>query len=341
MSDPIPNSPAAPTLEAALELPLHRALIRSLAAAPKNILRPFTRWPFWVLALSGLLCGLLLPGRLGGIFKPEVVAERTASATIAASFALNLLALAVAFCLLPGANSRRSFDFFSGWLRGALWTGLAFWGLKISAGPGLSFSFAMELAALTAAYQAALIGAAALLEIICRPRVLIGRMLLVLAVVFCTGGIFWTKPLIQYFKRLPTQGLTPEELAERSVDRSWAATATEQGVLTLSPTMGLASAWNTTSTGFDLLKAGETYNVWIGSYDLLSYPPLWPFDAKPQGAAEGETMRAPGLVLGIGLWGLLLICVCDLLLSATPRPRPAPETSSLPAAPQPSFAPAL
>lgn len=275
----------------------------SLRALPLAVKRTLIRSAPW--AAAALLAGLALPWLLNGFF--PVLPSDSAVPTIpqstkAASFLLNLVLLAVALARLP-LQSSSGWPFLRAWLETSLFSAAAFTGLALS---GTPLPAAATMAALTAAQAAALLGAAALLLLFCKRCAGITRMALALALALMAGGIFWTRPILQGF--YGGEAATEQE-RERTMAR---ADAGARAVLALSPMGGMAEAWNRTGSGFDLVRGHHTYVLWIGSDRLISYPRLWPGRDE---AASGihPAPLAPGLVFGLGVWGLVLLLTGDLL----------------------------
>ncbi|MCK6471225.1 MAG: hypothetical protein L6R28_05715 [Planctomycetes bacterium] len=275
----------------------------SLRALPLAVKRTFIRSAPWTAA--ALLAGYALPWLLNGFF-PVLPSAGAALAipqsTKAASFLLNLALLAVALARLP-LQSSVGWPFLRAWMETSLFSVTAFAGLALCGAP---ISAAATMAALTAAQAAALLGAAAFLLLFCKRCAGITRMALALALALMAGGIFWTRPILQGF--YGSEAATEQE-RERTMAR---ADAGARAVLALSPMGGMAEAWNRSRSGFDLVRGHHTYVLWIGSDRLISYPRLWPGRNEPS-AGGGPAALAPGLILGLGVWGIVLLLTGDLL----------------------------
>lgn len=277
----------------------------ALRALPLSVKRTVARPGPWAAAAAALLAGWTLPRLLAGFFPAQpstgAVLNLPQSAK-AASFLLNLALLGVALARLPLRNGS-GWPFLRAWLETSLLSAAAFAGLALG---GVPLGATATMAALTAAQAAALQGAAAFLMLLCMRCAEITRMALALALVLMTGGIFWTRPILQGFY---SGDAATEVERERAISRADAGART---VMALSPMGGMAEAWNRTGSGFDLIHGHQTYVLWIGSDRMIYYPRLWPGRGQndPSG---GPAALAPGLILGLGLWGLVLLLTGDLL----------------------------
>lgn len=276
-----------------------------LRALPLSVKRAVARPAPWAAAGAALLAGVALPWLLAGFFPapPSSGTEpNVPQSAKAASFLVNLALLAVALARLP-LQCGSGWPFLRAWLETSLLSAAAFAGLALG---GVPPSAAATMAALTSAQAAALHGAAAFLFLFCKPCSGITRMALALVMVLLAGGIFWTRPILQSF--YGGEAATEQE-RERAMAR---ADAGARATLALSPMGGMAEAWNRTGSGFDLVRGHHTYVIWIGSDRLISYPRLWP--GRDEAAMSGvPAALAPGLILGFGVWGLVLLLAGDLL----------------------------
>ena len=69
--------------------------------------------------------------------------------------------------------------------------------------------------------------------------------------------------------------------------------------------------WNASGAGFDLIKATNTYELWLGS-NFFAYPHLWP-QRVDTGGDSSKAGWEPGLILGLLVWGMVLVILDDLL----------------------------
>jgi hypothetical protein len=270
-------------------------------------------------ALGAFAFGLLLPWLLGTMLQPSP-GRGLSAAAVASSFLLNLLALSAAWMLLPfgpaprmerkGAGTttaqalpaakeeRPEWSFLCAGLRSALLAFAAFAGLWLS-GAGLGLTGALTLAALTSSQALALTGVwGALYHLGGRLRPAL-RLALLAVCSLLTAMLLWTQPfLISLYKRHPR-----------------AAERTTEALVALCPVTAVAGELARQEGGFDLFRSLLTYRQWMGSYQLVAYPRLWPGrEGGPTAGAGGEAgpWRA-GLILKLLLWGAGLTLLSDYL----------------------------
>jgi hypothetical protein len=213
-----------------------------------------------------------------------------APGAIAAGFLLNLALLGLLLARLP-LEPMVPWAWLSVWLRCAEWSVAGALGLLAAPGSGVTLKTAVALAAVTAAQAALWCGISALLGLATRRRRSLGQMLTALLFAFAVAGLFWSRPPLYALQRSHPDVYEPAT----------------QAVVWLGPVTGVAAVFSEDPSGFNLVKARQTYEVWLGA-NFLAYPPLWPGRSE----VSGEGFRL-GLVLTLSLWGLGLCVACEAL----------------------------
>lgn len=290
--------------------PLAQALRGAWQALPRALAYGLYSGATLAGAAAALAAGALVTLLLASVLKAPPQPQATPPAAQAASYVLGFVFLALALARTPRAGDR-TWAALSAWIQLALWTVTACAGLKFAGGAQIGWTVTLTLAAYLCAYQAAVLGFSSLLAVWLGRYAQAGRMALAFVLALVIAGLLWTRtPLLALYKQ------------DRALGR-WGADA----VLNLSPATGFAAVWNGGPGGHDLLKGEITYQRWVGMYDLLPYPRLWPeryarIQAPPPNAPPGTPPLSigginPGLVLAFGSWGLVL-----LLLAETARGGP-------------------
>lgn len=311
-----------------------RGLSRRAREALRHVPKSFGEALFGKVALIGVVVasvlGLLLPLVLSGLYGPaqtsganfliDSPAETTGAtpAGIASSFILNLILLSTMLMMLP-LRPDRNWDFSRVWLRVTLWSVFAFLGLLLSPWDGMTRGTAASLLAITIAHAAGWGGAGALLALLAGRFNQAARLFLVLVFALFVSAILWSRPLLLSLKKHDHHNQV--QSADGRGTR-WSGISAD-AILALGPTTALAGVWSTRKDGFDLIMGPNTYRFWIGAW-VISYPQLWPKEVATRGAPPGMTHWAPGLVLGLLIWGLVLLPGCDLLSAVAPRNQPRP-----------------
>ena len=245
-------------------------------------------------AAGAALAGFLLTWVLTRAMPPlPGVGGSGAPGAIAGAFLLNLALIGVQLACLPlDPPDGWGWDWVRAWLRGTELAVAAFLGLWAAPGNGVAFQTAGTLMALTAAQGAALCGGMALAALLAGRFRRAGRMLAALLFALAATGLFWSRPVLYALQK-----------SSPAVYES-----ATQAVVSLGPVTGVAAVWDADPAGFNLIKSRQTYEIWIGA-NFLAYPVLWPGAARPAGGG----MTAPGLILGLLLWGLVLAAGSDYL----------------------------
>jgi hypothetical protein len=274
------------------------ALCRAAARSARRALAPALKGTLFsaaglLSAAGAALAGFLLTWILARAMPPLPGVGGAAPGAIAGAFLLNLVLLGIQLACLPlDPAGGGGWDWVRGWLRGTELTVAAFLGLWAAPGNGVAFQTAGTLMALTAAQCAGLCGGMVLAALLAGRFRRAGRMLAALLFAFAATGLFWSRPVLYALQR-----------SSPAVYES-----ATQAVVSLGPVTGVAAVWDADPAGFNLIKSRQTYEIWIGA-NFLAYPVLWPGPARPAGGG----MIAPGLILGLLLWGLVLAAGSDYL----------------------------
>ncbi len=304
---PVPAHPLVPEAAPAQSSgppPLAQALRGAWHALPRALAHGLYSGTALAGSAAALAGGALLTLLLGGVLKAPPQPQATPPAAQAASYVLGFVFLALALARTPRADDR-PWAALSAWIQLALWTAAACAGLKWGGGANVGWNVTLTLAAYLCAYEAAVLGFSSLLAVWLGRYAQAGRMGMAFVLALVIAGLLWTRtPLLALYKQ------------DRALGR-WGADA----VLNLSPATGFAAVWNGGPGGHDLLKGEITYQRWVGMYDLLPYPRLWPeryarIQAPPPTAPPGTPPLKvnginPGLVLAFGSWGLVLLLLAE------------------------------
>jgi hypothetical protein len=208
-----------------------------------------------------LACGLVLPAP---------------AAVVAASFMVNLALLAGALAWVPDGAEKGTWAHlrglgFNAWLIVSAFVGLWLYGVRIE-----SPRIFAALAAITIA-ETSLLAAVNAVVLVCGGSGRAARTLCGLLLAISATAFFWTRPPI-------LNAGSPERTS------IWIT-----GVMTATPAAGVAAAWYSESDAafgaraearrFDLVRAPQTYVVWIGSYEAVEYPEILPRGVSRWGLA--------------------------------------------------------
>lgn len=222
---------------------------------------------------------------------------------IASSYVIHFAALALLLCMLP--VERQSQTLLTPiWLAVSLLAAVAFGGFAICAGNAEPLGLSITLWALSAGMLAVFTALHGMLAKLTHPKIARQALLLVLGLLMTT--LFWTREPIQTLTR-----------AAAVAGPSTASMILADSVMKLAPTVTLAGVWHQESGAaqsgregnrFDLVRAPLSYEVWIGSYQILPYPRFWP------GRDGGlEAPFNPGLILALLAWSIPLLILTDVL----------------------------
>jgi hypothetical protein len=275
-------------------------VIKTVLPALKNML---FRRSILVSCIIALAFGLTLPYGLSTVLPP---AEPLMPFTVlASSFVIDLGALSFLLCCLPSSASEViAWSRVGAFLASIFVCGFAFVGLALSGAHAESAQTFVTLWLVFAA-QAAVLGAIhSLLRLVTNSNAIASQLTLLLAALVVTA-LFWSRESIQK--------LSHSERNEATVGMRLA-----DGVMKLSPPPVIASAWYRESSAaraphgsgdhrFDLVRAPLAYEIWIGSYQAIPYPAIFP------STSPGDGFQ-PGIILAMLVWGLPLLIFCDVLL---------------------------
>jgi len=290
---------AAPA-EAAL-YPPHRAVAEALRALPGALRKALWSRGLLLALAAAFAAGLALSWSLQALLEPEAARSGPAPAAIGASFVLNLVTLALALMLLP-ASGGKGFLLLRAWLRVTAVSLAAFAGLACAPGAAVSSKTVLGLAALTSIQAAALLGTAGWLACLTEPFRGAARLLALIVLALAATGTLWSRPLLEDLY-----------VAEQNLPHGKRGSADDvaQALLALGPSTAVAALWNE-ARALDLLRGRLTYEVWLGNHHIIPYPRLWP-GREPDPASPLATVFKPGLALVLGMWGLALLLLADVL----------------------------
>jgi hypothetical protein len=157
--------------------------------------------------------------------------------------------------------------------------------------------------------QAAIVAAAfGLLSTLFFPAARPARQCVLLGVGLMATALFWSRGLIEIAAPAP-------------------AAAMADAVVKLSPPVTVADTWyqecdasrkptRGNDSRFDLIHGPLTYNVWLGSFQMVAFPDLFPPSYSNENDAQGFN---PGLLLAMLAWALPVLVLCEVLARKRPR----------------------
>jgi hypothetical protein len=213
-------------------------------------------------------------------------------AAIAATTVLLLLiqAATLAFLGLESAASQR-WTAALAFIQSSLLTLLSYAGIAL-AGVVSSLSVLIPAAWVTVAFAAILCALFGLFHLLLERKTLVLQIVLSLAVLL-NSALFWSRAIIT---DSGVQGMA-------------------DGVMKFSPPLALAAAWHQEGhsrhgaredSRFDIIRSPLTYDIWVGSYQAVPYPPIYP-ESK-----DGEPFQ-PGILMVLLLWGIPVLITAEVL----------------------------
>jgi hypothetical protein len=230
--------------------------------------------------------------------------NRSALSLIVSTIAVYLCMIGVLLALLPAESKTQGPWIISGaWLQSLLLCGAAFAGVAMAPVHHESWRTFFAMWALFAAHAAVITGIFGLLATLFFPSVRPARQCVLLCVGVMATALFWSRGLIEMTAQSPSEADAPH------------AAQMADAVVKLSPPVTVAEAWHQecdaarkqTQSGsrFDIIHGPLTYNVWLGSFQMVAYPDLYP-------ARGGEGFN-PGLLLAMLAWALPVVALCEVL----------------------------
>ena len=243
--------------------------------------------------IGAALLGLLLPALMSFLLpmpgNVDLHKQGYAEWTWLSAQVIGLFSCSAAVGLAP-IVVKKGWRYLSAALQLTLCICVACLGLKLSPWGQLQVSTALTLCALFVAQAWMWMGGAAFASWIFffAPRV--SRMLVILKLAFLMTALLWSRPyLLTLYKQHP----------------AWAAPAT-QTLVEFSPVTSAASAWNSKESMIDIIKAPITYDLWIGSYQPVSYAKLWPGSDEEMGEGIAPLENDAGLLEKLG-WSAFIL----------------------------------
>lgn len=242
--------------------------------------------------------------------------ERSSLSLIVAAIAVYLSAIGTLLSLLPAdTGAQRPWNALAAWLQSLLLCGAALGGVALAPTHHESVRTFLSIWALFAGHAAIVAAAYGMLSTLFFPAVRPARQCMLLGVGLMTTALFWSRGLI-------------ETTAQSSSDSdALRAAAMADAVVKLSPPVTVAEAWHQecdasrrpshgNDSRFDLVHGPLTYNVWLGSFQMVAYPDLFP----PPAIGDDSQHFNPGLLLAMLAWALPVLILCEVLAHKRPLP---------------------
>jgi hypothetical protein len=268
----------------------------------------FNRW--MVLGIfAAFLAGLLAVVIFGRMYTSVPAAGALHSyALIAASIAVDLVALGVTLTLLPTALSVRRYPWLLTWIQSSLLSSAGVIGMALAPGHHESARTFLALGLLFIGQSGAVIALHGILTTFLFPRELLARQAILLIAGALVTALFWSRGVIHAVEQSsPTDGAQRAEVLT-------------DGVMKLSPPPAICATWYVESDAgtqlsggrFDLIHSPLTYKEWVGiTGKQVAYPDILPPAIKTRPFSTDN--RAPGLALALIVWSLAVILLSDAL----------------------------